>query len=93
MNLLISYKVCKYTTHNYMCIRSISLFIVILWFALPLNAITYKEANECYKKGDYNQAIIDYKKLLKNSMKIIIETIKVKMKRKENMRTKYSCMV
>lgn len=66
MNLLISHKVCKYATHNYMCIRSISLFIVILWFALPMNAITYKEANECYKKGDYNQAIIDYNKLLKH---------------------------
>ena len=45
-------------------IKRIFLLLAMLWLVLPTKAITSKDANECYRKGNYQQAIIDYKKLL-----------------------------
>lgn len=45
--------------------RTLSILIVMLGLALPASAITKENADTEYKKGNYQQAIKDYKELLK----------------------------
>lgn len=67
MNLLISYKIGEYIICKSKQLQCILLFIVMLCYSLTLDAITFKEANEFYKKENYSQAIIEYKELLKQN--------------------------
>ena len=46
-------------------LRYIFLMCIFLSLVLPLNAVTSKDAEQNYRKGNYQQAINDYKELLK----------------------------
>lgn len=46
-------------------LRYIYLMCIFLSLVLPLNAVTSKDAEQNYRKGNYQQAINDYKELLK----------------------------
>ena len=58
-------KLISYSMLHRLQLRCIFLMYIFLSLVLPSNAVTSKDAEQNYRKGNYQQAINDYKELLK----------------------------
>ena len=58
-------KLISYSMLHRLHLRCIFLMYIFLSLVLPSNAVTSKDAEQNYRKGNYQQAINDYKELLK----------------------------
>ena len=58
-------RLISYSMLHRLHLKCIFLMYIFLSLVLPLNAVTSKDAEQNYRKGNYQQAINDYKELLK----------------------------
>lgn len=61
-------KLISYSMLHRLHLRCIFLMYIFLSLVLPSNAVTSKDAEQNYRKGNYQQAINDYKELLKQGV-------------------------